>query len=223
MNKILKQIKFNEELCEKFLNLYFEDSSFSNSKIFALCNAYFRYFQLIYVQYKNEEAIDFWNRVHNQTPEALFDYNKRNKLNKKRRALSLINNESMLEAYYVIKLFKEISKYILVKISPEIPPIFVIYTIHPYSRYLSVDSKSVFLRTVDRKNRYSKLYDLIENSEYFKLEIMYNYKYLRKSKILKMSTEINYHILGYISFFISLSLSFIQLSTLHNNGLNAYG
>ena len=223
LNKILKQIKFNEELCEKFLNLYFEDSSFSNSKIFALCNAYFRYFQLIYVQYKNEEAIDFWNRVHNQTPEALSDYNKRNKLNKKRRALSLINNESMLEAYYVIKLFKEISKYILVKISPEIPPIFVIYTIHPYSRYLSVDSKSVFLRTVDRKNRYSKLYDLIENSEYFKLEIMYNYKYLRKSKILKMSTEINYHILGYISFFISLSLSFIQLSTLHNNGLNAYG
>ena len=53
----------------------------------------------------------------------------------------------------------------------------MIYTIHPYSRYLSLDSKNEFLRTVDRKNRYTKLYDLIENSEYFRLEIIYNYNY----------------------------------------------
>ena len=52
-----------------------------------------------------------------------------------------------------IQLFKEISKHVLVKINPDIPPIFVVYTIHPYSKYLSSDSKSEFLRKVDRKNR----------------------------------------------------------------------
>ena len=222
-NKILKQIKFNEELCDKFLNLYFEDRSFSETKIFALCNAYFKYFQLIYIQFKNEEAIDFWNRAHNQTPEALAAYNKRNKLNKKMIALSVVNDESILEAYYVIKLFKEISKYVLIKIKPDIPPIYIIYTIHPYSKYLSSDSKSEFLRNVDRKNRYTKLYDLIESSEYFRLEIIYNYNYLRNSKILKISTEINYRIIGYISFLVALCLNFVLFSTLHNSGQDAYG
>ena len=221
-NKILKQLKFNEELYDKFLKLYFDDTTFSETTIFALCNAYFKYFQLSYIQFKNEETIDFWNRVHNQTNDALSEYNKRNKLNKK-YIFSTINDESDLEAYYVIKLFKEISKYILVKISPEIPPIFVIYTIHPYSKYLSSDSKSEFLRTVDRKNRYTKLYDLIESSEYFKLEIIYNWNYLRKSSLLRKSTEINYHMIGYFAFLVSLALNFVLLSTLHNNGLDAYG
>ena len=221
-NKTLKRLKFNEELYEKFLRLYFDDTSFSETSIFALCNAYFKYFQLAYIQFKNEETIDFWNRVHNQTEENLTAYNKRNKLNKK-YIFTTINDESDLEAYYIIKLFKEISKYILVKISPEIPPIFVIYTIHPYSKYLSSDSKSEFLRTVDRKNRYTKLYDLIESSEYFKLEIIYNWNYLRKSSLLKKSTEINYHMIGYFVFLASLILNFVNLSTLHNNGNDAYG
>ena len=222
-NKILKQLKFNEELYDKFLKLYFDDTYFSETTIFSLCNAYFKYFQLAYIQFKNEETIDFWNRVHNQTDDALSAYNKRNKLSKKDIPFSTINDESDLEAYYVIKLFKEISKYILVKISPEIPPIFVIYTIHPYSRYLSSDSKSEFLRTVDRKNRYTKLYDLIESSEYFKLEIIYNWNYLRKSSLLRKSTEINYHMIGYIAFLVSLCLNFVLFSTLHNNGNDAYG
>ena len=222
-NKILKQIKFDEELCDKFLKLYFEDGSFSETKIFALCNAYFKYFQLIYIQFRNEEAIDFWNRVHNQSPETLAEYNRRNKLNKNVNSLRFVNDESILEAYYVIKLFKEISKYVLVKISPEIPPLYIIYTIHPYSKYLSSDSKSEFLRNVDRKNRYSKLYDLIESSEYFRLEIIYNFTYLRNNKILRMSTEINYRIIGYISFLIALCLNFVLFSTLHNSGQDAYG
>ena len=222
-NKILKQIKFNEELCDRFLKLYFEDKSFSETKIFALCNAYFKYFQLILIQFKNEEAIDFWNRVKNQTPEVLSAYNKRNKLNKNIISLRVTNDESILEAYYVIKLFKEISKYILIKISPEIPPIYIIYTIHPYSKYLSKDSKIEFWRNVDRKNRYTKLYDLIDSSEFFRIEIIYNYNYLRDNKLLKISTEINYRIFGYISFFIALCLNLVLFSTLHNNGKDAYG
>jgi hypothetical protein len=34
LNKILKQLKFNEELCDTFLDLYFEDTKFSESKTF---------------------------------------------------------------------------------------------------------------------------------------------------------------------------------------------
>ena len=88
--------------------------------------------------------------------------------------LGTVNDESDFESFYVIKLFKEISRHVLVKINPNIPPIFVVYTIYPYSKYLSSDQKNEFLRNADRIKRYSKLYDLIESSEYFKLEVVYN-------------------------------------------------
>ena len=224
INKILKQLKFNQELCDKFLDLYFEDTAFSETRTFELCNVYYKYFILTYIQYKNEETIDFWNRVHNQTEETLSAYNKRSKLNNNLDAsFGTINDESNFEAYYVIKLFKEISKHVLVKIKPEMPPIYVIYTVHPYSKYLSSDSKDEFLRKVDRTNRYSKLYDLITNSEYFKLEIIYNWNYLRKNAILRKSTEINYHMIGYITFIISLIFNFILLCCLHDQGKNYSG
>ena len=222
--KLLKQLKFNEDLCNKFLDLYFEDIEFSETKTFELCNVYFRYFILSYIQFKNEETIDYWNRIHGQTQETLNEYNRRTKINNNLDAnYRTVNDESDFEAYYVIKLFKEIIKYILVKVKPDIPPIYVVYTVHPYSRYLSSDSKDEFLRNVDRTNRYSKLYDLITASEYFKLEIIYNWNYLRKSQILRKSTEINYHMLGYVTFFISLILNFVLFCTLHHEGKEWYG
>ena len=222
--KLLKQLKFNEDLCNKFLDLYFEDTEFSETKTFELCSAFFRYFLLTYIQFKNEETIDYWNRIHSQTQETLHEYNRRSKINNNLEAnYGTVNDESDFEAYYVIKLFKEIIKYVLVKVKPDIPPIYVVYTVHPYSRYLSSDSKDEFLRNVDRTNRYSKLYDLITSSEYFKLELIYNWNYLRKSQILRKSTEINYHMLGYVTFFISLALNFVLFCTLHHEGKESYG
>ena len=224
LNKILKQLKFNEDLCKKFLDLYFEDTKFSETCTFELCNVFYRYFILTYIQYKNEETIDFWNRVHNQTEETLSAYNKRSKVNNNlETSFGTVNDESDFEAYYVIKLFKEISKHVLVKIKSDVPPLFVVYTMHPYSKYLSSDSKDEFLRKVDRTNRYSKLHDLITNSEYFKLEIIYNWNYLRKSALLRKSTEINYHMIGYLTFIVSLVLNFVLLICLHNKGENYYG
>ena len=222
--KLLKQLKFNEDLCNKFLDLYFEDTEFSETKTFELCSAYFRYFILTYIQFKNEETIDYWNRIHSQTQETLTEYNRRSKLNNNLDAnYGTVNDESDFEAYYVIKLFKEIIKYVLVKVKPDIPPIYVVYTVHPYSRYLSSDSKDEFLRNVDRTNRYSKLYDLITSSEYFRLELIYNWNYLRKSQILRKSTEINYHMLGYVTFFVALVLNFVLFCTLHHEGKESYG
>ena len=224
LSKVLKQLKFNEELCNKFLQLYFEDTKFSETRTFELCNVYYKYFILTYIQFKNEETIDFWNRVHNQTDETLSAYNKRSKLNNNLgTSFGTVNDESDFEAYYIIKLFNEISKHVLVKIKPEVPPLFVVYTVHPYSKYLSSDSKDEFLRQVDRTNRYSKLYDLITNSEYFKLEIIYNWNYLRKSAILRKSTEINYHMIGYIVFLISLVFNFVLLCCAHDQGQSYYG
>ena len=222
--KLLKQLKFNEDLCNKFLDLYFEDTEFSETKTFELCSVFFRYFILSYIQYKNEETIDYWNRIHSQAQENLNEYNRRSKINNNLDTnYGTVNDESDFEAYYVIKLFKEIIKYILVKAKSDIPPIYVVYTVHPYSRYLSSDSKDEFLRNVDRTNRYSKLYDLITSSEYFKLELIYNWNYLRKNQILRKSTEINYHMLGYITFFISLILNFVLFCTLHHQGDYSYG
>ena len=95
INKILKQLKFNEELYNKFLGLYFEDTAFSETPTFELCNAYYKFFILTYIQFKNEETIDFWNRAHKQTNEALSTYNRRSKLNNNLDAsFSTFNDES---------------------------------------------------------------------------------------------------------------------------------
>ena len=220
----LKQLKFNEILCAKFTQLYFEDPEFSQTKTFDLCNAFYHYFILTYIQYKNEETLDFWNKVHSQTPEALDAFNKRTKItNEQENMTGPVSDDSDMEAYYVIKFFKEVSKYVLVKIKPEDPPVYVVYTIHPYSKYLSSDSKSEFLRTVERKNRYTKLYDLMESSEFFMLEIIYNWNNLRRSALLRKSTELNYHLLGYITFLISFCLNFVFLCCLHESGESYYG
>ena len=223
-NKKLKRLKFNEDLYNQYITLYFEDPEFSKTKTFDLCYTFYKYFILTYIQYKNEETIDFWNKIHNITDEGLKSYNSRTIISNKLENLNgPVSDESDIEAYYIIKFFTEVSKHVLVKLKPEIPSIYVVYKIHPYSNFLSNDSKSEFLRTVDRKNRYTKLYDLIENSEYFKLEIVYNWNHLRQNKLLRQSIKINYHLLGYISFFISFILNIVLLVTLHESGENYYG
>ena len=220
----LKQLKFNDILSNKFIQLYFEDPDFSQTKTFDLCNAFYHYFILTYIQYKNEETLDFWNKIHSLAPEAHEAYNKRTKItNEQTNITGPVSDDSDMEAYYVIKFFKEVSKYVLVNIKPEEPPIYVVYTIHPYSKYLSSDSKAEFLRTVERKNRYTKLYDLMESSQYFCLEIIYNWNNLRRSSILRKSTELNYHLLGYVTFLISFCLNFVFLCCLHESGETFYG
>lgn len=222
--KKLKQLKFNSVLCEKFTQLYFEDPTFSETKAFDLCNVFYNFFILTYIQYQNEETIDFWNKIHSQTPDTLDVFNKRTKIsNDQETVFSPVTDDSDLEAFYVIKFFQEVSRHVLVKIKPDAPPIYVIYTIHPFSRYLSSDSKAEFLRNVDRKNRYTKLYDLMESSEYFQLEIIFNWNNLRRSSLLRKSTDLNYHFIGYILFLISLCLNIVLLSTLHESGEEADG
>ena len=225
-HKRLKRLKFNQTLYEAFIKLYFEDPDFGNTKVFELCNAFYRYFILTYAQYKNEETMNYYNKVHSISESSLHAYNERTKLTDEetitlKRKSKL--DDSDFEAFYVIKFFKEISKHILVKIKPNLPPVYVVYTIHPYSAYLSADSKSDFLRTVDRHNRNAKLYALTEASEFFMLEIIYNWENLRKNSLLKLSTKLNYHLLGYIAFIVSFALNFVLLSCLHESGESYYG
>ena len=55
------------------------------------------------------------------------------------------------------------------------------------------------------------------------MEIIYNWNYLRKSAILRKSIEINYHMFGYITFFISIILNMVLLGSLQDQGQHYYG
>ena len=57
------------------LNYILKIHIFSQTKTIDLRNIFFKYFILIYIQYKNEETTDFWNRMHNVSDEVLFAYN----------------------------------------------------------------------------------------------------------------------------------------------------
>ena len=94
-------------------------------------------------------------------------------------ANTFTSDESDYEAFYVFKLFEKISKKVLVKVREDKPPIYIIYTKPPCLNYLSDQTKINFLANVNRSSRNTKLIELMEQTEYFKIEAEYNFKKLR--------------------------------------------
>ena len=94
--------------------------------------------------------MSFWSKIHSLLEENLASYNT-GVSNK-----TFNSDASDFEAYYVIKLFENISKSVLVKIKEDKIPMFVIYSKPPCLNYLSEQTKTNFLNTVNRKNRSTK-------------------------------------------------------------------
>ena len=217
-DKKLKQLKFNENIYEEFYSMYFENDEFFKSQAFDLCSSFFTYFSLTHLQYQNEETIDFLNKSNSISKEALEDFNNRtNNMNFHNSMFENNNNNTTVrddfefESYYVIKFFNQISKKVLVKVLPNKKPVYVVFTMMPYLKYLSSDTKKEFTQNVNRKNRNTKLVDLMEQSEFFRLEIEYNWKHLRTSKFLRKLSDVNYRLLGYCIYMGSIIINIILL------------
>lgn len=222
-DKKLKRLKFNKTICEELLKIYFDDEEFFSSQAFDLCSSFFTFFSLTELQYKNEESIDFLNKITSINKDALDDFNTRTDYSHKSAFYSSSSENATtrddfeFEAYYVIKFFREISKNVIVKVKENKPPIYVVYTMMPYLMYLSTDTKNEFIQHVNRKNRNTKLVDLMEQSEFFRLEIEYNWKHLRTNKFIRKLTDVNYRYIGYFLFIASIMTNIILLFTLDSS------
>ena len=186
VNKEIENVYFNNEKCKLFRDLYFQNEEFCHFPSFELCTSFYNYFKLILLTSHNNDIKHFWHKIRAIKNYDLDFYNKATEN-------ETFNSEaSMFEAYYVIKLFEQISTAILVR-TDENETNYVIFTRPPCVYYLSEHTKYNFLQNVNRSSRNSKLIDLMEKSEYFKIEANYNYYKLKDNRILKILNAINYY------------------------------
>ena len=80
-----------------------------------------------------------------------------------------------------------------------------VFFIKPYlSFHLSEQTKTYFLYNVDRSLVINKYIELISYCDYFLFEMMYNMKYINKSKILKSLSKISFYVLQVINYILVL-------------------
>jgi hypothetical protein len=226
-DKLYRTFKFNEKLYNYFADLYYNDDEFAQTPEFELCNAFYIYFKLSIVTHAHPETVSYWNKIHSLDLDSLYSFNKR--ANKTLENILEINDvernldETDYEAYYIIKLFDQICKSVLVQIEGIEESVMVVYTVSSLLNYLSVNSKLEFLRSVNRENRYTKLYSLMEHSLYFKYEIDYNWRKIRNNVIFRIANQIDYFYVALFGFFGATVINISLLFIMHDGGRSSYG
>ena len=207
-------IYLNSEIEEFLQKLYFTGENLFQDSNFQLCCSFYNYFKITLLECNDTEAISFWTKINTINQDNLLSYNlgTHNKTFK--------SDASDFEAYYVIKLFENISKSVLVKIKEDKNPMIVVYSKPPCLNYLSEQTKTNFLNTVNRKSRNTKLIELMEQSEYFRIEVEYNFYKLRNRELMKKLCWMNYYPFKIFIFIIDIVLNIYMLFVLHSNVQN---
>ena len=102
--ELVTEIYLTEEIQEYFLKLYLSDENLFQDSNFQLCCSFYNYFKITLLECKDEEALSFWSKINSILDESLAFYNTgvHNK--------NFNSDGTDFEAYYVIKLFENISK-----------------------------------------------------------------------------------------------------------------
>ena len=211
--KKYKDCSFNEKLFAFFVKKYYEDEDFSESSEFQLANNMYKLLKYMEIQ-MNPEATNIFNRI-KETEKDL-------RVGGKNSAVIL--DKEFSEIYYTIQFFEKFSKVIEIsKVSEsegqDNHTITIIYTEKPLINYLSEASKTNFLENVDRKSRYTKLFEMSVCAETFKQEIEYNSLYVSSNRLLLFFNKLNYQYVDLSLFFISLLINILMVT----GEFNEYG
>ena len=196
--KNYKKLRIDEKMYSFFVNKYISDENFSKSPEFEFANTLYIYLKLIAIDYDHEEAMTLI--------ESTYD-----KIDGEESA-NLQFNEKFSENYYTIKFFEGITKTIMIQVENKITRI--IFTLNPLTFYLSLSTKNEFLEIVNRETRYTKLFCLIESTDYFHDEIIYNYKNSRNNAILRILNLINYYWVSFAVFLYVFGINIFMICVL---------
>ena len=211
--KNASNVVFDNDKCKLFIKKYFQDNDFSKNKEFELANSMYHYVKSL-ANFNNKDAINIIECT------KIFDENKILNLREMNYDKGEINNsddgETVLidpryyEIYFSVKFFEAITRGIWVQgEDPKIPPQYVLFTLDPTVLYLSQSSKNHFVQVVPRDSRSSKLFSLMEYTNYFFIEINQNKIKLSNNKLLRFLNKINYDVADYLLFFITLIINLI--------------
>ena len=208
--KTYNEIEFNNEICELFMKKYFSDSEFSKNQEFELANRMYYYVKQLAI-FNNKDAKNIIDSCKLHTTEQIID------LRQKRDNAqndSLENSESVLiearyfQNYFAVKFFESITRQVWIR-GEEKQKMLVLFTLVPSVLYLSENSKTEFFDKVPRDSRSSKLFSLMEYTDYFSIEINQNKKKLTNNFLLKLINKLNF---SYLDGMIYLLTSAINIT-----------
>eukprot|EP00340_Litonotus_pictus_P005897 CAMPEP_0170525064 /NCGR_PEP_ID=MMETSP0209-20121228/10521_1 /TAXON_ID=665100 ORGANISM="Litonotus pictus, Strain P1" /NCGR_SAMPLE_ID=MMETSP0209 /ASSEMBLY_ACC=CAM_ASM_000301 /LENGTH=1170 /DNA_ID=CAMNT_0010814107 /DNA_START=170 /DNA_END=3679 /DNA_ORIENTATION=+ len=126
----------------------------------------------------------------------------------------IIIDQQFYENYYLILFFNKITRSVIVSIKEEQSR--VVYTINPLVNYLSVNTKNDFYLNVDRSNRYTKLFALNENTNYFYEEVLYNESNMRGNFLFQFLNKFDYKLYEQYLFILTLGINILTVISLEN-------
>ena len=199
-NKLYNEIEFDQKKCELFINKYFSDSEFSKNQEFELSNRMFYYVKQLSF-YDNKDAKNLLYAIQNYTPEKIYELKnlRNNDLNDTNDASeSVLVDSRFFQHYFAAKFFESITKIIWIR-GEDKQSTMVLFTLDPSVQFLSENSKFEFYENVPRDSRSSKLFSLIEYTDYFCIEINQNQKKISNNFVMKLINKVN---LSYLDLFI---------------------
>ena len=213
-NKLL----FDNKIRDYFVYQFFNNINFYKESLeFQISNRMYQFIKIMCEKHKIEEAEKIVKiiRTKNENDLSTIFHQKKltsiqNNTNEMFQNDGQVIDEKDYENFFVVSFFEKIVKSIVV-IQDETPQL-VLYTINPLIPYISEHSKKDFNKNVNRDNRFTKLYELMEFSEYFYLEVNYYYYKSHKNFILKWLSYFNYYKLEVVSQIISIIINLILIT-----------
>ena len=209
-------IEFDNEKCKLFINKYFMDNEFSKNKEFELANSMYHYVKSL-ANFNNKDAVNIIECTKTFDEKKILNLRSvnddKNDGNNNDDGETILIDPRYYEIYFAVKFFEAITRGVWVQgEDPKIPPQYVLFTLDPTVLYLSKSSKNDFIQVVPRDSRSSKLFSLMEYTDYFFIEINQNKNKLSNNAFLRFLNSINYEILDYLLFFITLIINLIIFS-----------
>jgi hypothetical protein len=219
----INKVKFDENMYNYFVDLYFNNNDFPESSDFLLANNFFKYLKNINTKFDCPDVnkiFKIYKDVEINNLYQIYKSNKNNQANKSMEIDELIYDELFFETYFVVKFFERITRSIYIHLEDKVITR-IIFTLHPKINYLSNQTKRNYLYEVNRESRYTKLYSLTENSEYFKDEILYNYERSIGNPIFRILNGTSFYTLAVISYSLILFVN-VYILVYYDTDLKEY-
>ena len=222
------QYGFTPKMKKFFNDKFFNDPEFGEDIRFGLANRMYQFFKFFGIEdeCKNPAVTKFYEKMSRFSERSIIKnyYNSRKNQNlnipnddnnneEKKQNSSTITNPSFYDNYLCVSFFESITRIVFVNKPGIEKPVRVLFTINPVVSLISNVSKNDFLETVDRSDRYSKLFSLMESCDYFFEEISYKQNQAKNNLIAKFIIDLDFYWLEVFSFSINFTINIILLST----------
>ena len=230
---------FTPKMKKFFNDKFFNDPELVEDIRFGLANRMYQFFKFFGIEdeCKNPAVAKFFEKMSKFSEKNIIKnyYNSRRNQNvslsddninnneEKKENSTTITNPSFYDNYLCVSFFESITRIVFVNKPGIEKPVRVLFTINPVVSLISNVSKNDFLETVDRSDRYSKLFSLMESCDYFFEEISYKQNQAKNNLIAKFIIDLDFYWLEVFSFLINFTINIILLSTVKGETERLYG